>query len=140
MSSFAGSRNSWLSSDFSSPPNTRCRRCGFASSSAFASGGVMDHIPLSAHGDERDSARWPLPSRRGKRKRPKALGRSGRRRRDGGAKALDEPGRSRIWRRKERAAADLTRIVAQPLPRGVDQARARFLEQEIGGGNVPVVR
>ena len=55
-------------------------------------------------------------------------------------KAIDEPGRSRVRRSKERAAADLPGIIAEPLARGVDQARARFLEQKIGCGDVPVMR
>src|ERR1700733_15475618 len=139
ISSFPGSRNSWLSSDFSTPPNTRCRRCGFASSSAFESGGVMDHISLKTRGAARLSklafALVAVKTQASENRRWSAC-----RRVSGGAKALDEPGRGRVGRSKERATTHLAGIVAEPLARGVDQARARFLEQKIGGGDVPVMR
>ena len=55
-------------------------------------------------------------------------------------KASMRPGRGRVRRGEERATPDLPGIVEEPLARGVDQARARFLEQKIGGGDVPIVR
>src|SRR5277367_155445 len=141
MSIWSRSRNSWLSSAFSSPPNTRWSSCGFASPSAFGSRDVMI-VFLETHcAGRRRVAGWPLPLSRQKRKPS-----DDRRRRsvwppaDRGAKGLDQAGRGRRRRGEERAAPDLAGVVEERLARRVDQARARFLEQKIGGGDVPIVR
>ena len=49
-------------------------------------------------------------------------------------------GASAFGRREKRTAADLRSVVREPFARRVGQPSARLLEQEIGGGDVPVVR
>jgi len=65
---------------------------------------------------ERQPAGWPLPLSRQKRKRSEDLRHhSARPLGDGGAKGLEKPGRGRVRRGEEGAAADLARIVAETL-------------------------
>src|SRR5271165_4928752 len=84
---------------------------------------------------------WPLPSSRQKRKPS-----NGRPRRsvwppaDRGPKGLDQAGRGKLRRGEERAAPDLAGIVEERRARRVNQAGACFLEQKIGGGDVPIMR